>query len=494
MNKLLQKSRSLLYFYIFCGLYILGLCITLFIGKTLFLPYALLPIALGIILVAFFSFDAFVFSIVFFTPLAVTLKEMGLNSDVDLSIPTEPFMAAVLLVLPVYQLYSKFITKEILAHPITKVIFLQLAWMAFTCITSEMPLVSIKYFIARLWFLASGYFMMAYLFNKKEGNIFKYLWLYIIPLTGVATYITIQHATYNFDEHVADWIPSPFYNDHTAYAAALAMYVPPLAGFLFLKRFTYFQKLIAVFCLVVICTAVVFSFTRGAWVGLAAAVVLLVFLLLKIKFRTIIITVASLGVLFLVFQTQILILLNQNNTASGNDASQNVESISNIKTDDSNIERLNRWSCAIKMFQQRPLVGWGPGTYMFQYAPFQKTSEKSLISTNAGTNGNAHSEYLGPLSEQGVLGLVGVLALLITVFNIGFKTVYNAKDKGQKILAVIILTGLTTYFVHGFLNNFLDTDKLSIPFWGFIAAVVILDVKQKAAAMPTNEIKEEPVS
>jgi O-antigen ligase len=131
------------------------------------------------------------------------------------------------------------------------------------------------------------------------------------------------------------------------------------------------------------------------------------------------------------------------------------------------------------MFQQKPLVGWGPGTYMFQYAPFQKQSEKSLISTNAGTNGNAHSEYLGPLSEQGILGIVWVIALLFAVLNTGFRVVYNNKNKTQRTLAVLLLTGLVTYFVHGFLNNFLDTDKLSIPFWGFIAALVYLDNKQK---------------
>ncbi|MGZ3942372.1 MAG: O-antigen ligase family protein [Bacteroidia bacterium] len=480
MSKLLLKNKSASYFYIFCGLYLAGLIFALLKGSVVFFPYALLPIAIGLILVAFFSFETFVFSIVFFTPLAVTLKELGVNSEVDLSIPTEPFMAAVLLVLPVYQLYSGFISKEILRHPVTKIIFLQLGWMAFTSITSEMPLVSVKYVIARMWFLATGYFMMAYLFNKKEGNIFKYIWLYTIPLVGVAIWITIQHAAYNFDEHVADWIPSPFYNDHTAYAAALALYIPPMLGFLFLKRITPFQKLVSFGCLVVLSTAVVLSFTRGAWVGLAAAVVLLLFLFLRIKFKTLLITVIGMVLVFLIFQTQILILLNKNSTASGNDASQNVESISNIKTDDSNIERLNRWSCAIKMFQERPLVGWGPGTYMFQYAPFQKRSEKSLISTNAGTNGNSHSEYLGPLSEQGILGVVWVLTLLLVVYNTGFNTVYNAKDKAQKTLAIALITGLTTYFVHGFLNNFLDTDKLSIPFWGFIAAVVILDLKQKA--------------
>jgi hypothetical protein len=39
-----------------------------------------------------------------------------------------------------------------------------------------------------------------------------------------------------------------------------------------------------------------------------------------------------------------------------------------------------------------------------------------------------------------------------------------------------VLLGLVTYFVHGMLNNFLDTDKLSVPFWSFVAMTVSLDV------------------
>jgi O-antigen ligase len=488
MQRLL-KNKTLLVFYSLCGVYLLGLLLAQTRVDS-FVLYCLVPVLILLLLLAFFSFDTFVFSIIFFTPLAVTLKELGINSDVDLSLPTEPFMAAVLLLLPIYHLHAKIIDKKVITHPVTIIIFLQLAWMAFTCITSEMPLVSVKYLIARLWFICSAYFMMSYLFKKKDGNIFKYLWLYIIPLTAVSAFITIQHAAYNFDEHIADWIPSPFYNDHTAYGAALAMYVPPLIGFLFLKRYTPIQKTLIAVCLTIILTGVVFSYARAAWLSLMVAFALMTVLYLKVKFRTIAFTVVSGAILFFVFQTQIILLLNQNNTASGGDAAQDLQSVSNIKTDDSNLERINRWSCAIKMFQQRPMVGWGPGTYMFQYAPFQKESEKSLISTNAGTNGNAHSEYLGPLSEQGVLGIVWVIALLFTVLNTGFRVVYNAKDKAQRTLAVLLITGLATYFAHGFLNNFLDTDKLSIPFWGFIAAIVYLDIKQKETIQ--TEIPNSP--
>lgn len=165
MQKLL-KNKTLLIFYSLCCAYLLGFLFVLARIDS-FMLYCLIPLLILLLLLAFFSFDTFVFSIIFFTPLALTLRDLGINSEVDLSLPTEPFMAGVLLLLPIYQLHAKIIDKKVLTHPVTIIIFLQVAWMAFTCITSEMPLVSVKYLIARLWFICSAYFMMSYLFKKK---------------------------------------------------------------------------------------------------------------------------------------------------------------------------------------------------------------------------------------------------------------------------------------------------------------------------------------
>jgi len=38
---------------------------------------------------------------------------------------------------------------------------------------------------------------------------------------------------------------------------------------------------------------------------------------------------------------------------------------------------------------------------------------------------------------------------------------------------------LVTYFVHGFLNNYLDTDKAAVPIWGFCAMIVALEIVLK---------------
>lgn len=54
------------------------------------------------------------------------------------------------------------------------------------------------------------------------------------------------------------------------------------------------------------------------------------------------------------------------------------------------------------------------------------------------------------------------------------------KNAEMRMIVMGILLGLITYYVHGMLNNFLDTDKASVPFWGFIAILVTIDNHHQA--------------
>jgi O-antigen ligase len=168
--------------------------------------------------------------------------------------------------------------------------------------------------------------------------------------------------------------------------------------------------------------------------------------------------------------------LERNDTESSANLTEHISSISNISSDASNLERINRWSCAIRMFEDKPFWGWGPGTYMFKYAPYQLTADRTIISTNSADGGNAHSEYLGPMAESGLLGVITFLVLISVVVYTAIHAYTRAKDKRLKTLVMSALLGLITYYIHGILNNFLDTDKLSVPFWGFTAIIVAIDI------------------
>jgi O-antigen ligase len=428
-----------------------------------------------VVYVGLVNLQKLVLFLAFATPLAISLKELGLSESMDLSLPTEPIMAGIMLLYIFNELHQSITDRKFVRHPVTLLIIVQLSWMLITCFTSTDVAVSIKYLIARLWFIFSCYIIMPHLF-KDKANIIKFVLLYATGLLLVVIYTTGKHAAFNFNDKAADWVVSPFYNDHTAYGAALAMFIPVCFSFLFLKELSFPLKIYSLCLFVAFMIAIVLSFARAGWLSLVIALGILATLFLKIKFRTILLSLAVFGTLFFFFQTEVLIALGRNNTDAEGGFSNNIESVSNISTDASNLERLNRWSCAIRMWEDKPVFGWGPGTYMFKYAPYQLSKDKTIISTNFGTNGNAHSEYLGPLSEQGVLGLIIVLLLLFYTTSLGYRLVYSIKDKETRILTIGVFLGIMTYFVHGFLNNFLDTDKLSLPFWGFLAVLVVIDL------------------
>ena len=171
--------------------------------------------------------------------------------------------------------------------------------------------------------------------------------------------------------------------------------------------------------------------------------------------------------------------LSRNKQDSSSNLSEHVESISNVSSDASNLERLNRWKSAWGMFSDRPVFGYGPGTYAFEYAPYQQSKDKTIISTNAGDGGNAHSEYLGPLSEQGALGTVFMLGFIFVVCRAAVRVYKSNLTKESRMIGLTAFMGLITYYLHGILNNFLDTDKASALFWGFSVIILILDNKAK---------------
>jgi O-antigen ligase len=440
------------------------------------LYFLAVPIILLIVWFAIYKLDSLLLFIVFTTPLSILLSEFDRYVPINLSIPAEPLLAGVLLLF-IFKIFTgEKLNKKIIFHPVSIAIYFNLFWIFFTTISSTMPVVSVKFLIARLWFIIPLYFVSSHFFSN-QNYIKKYFGLYIASLSIVIIYTLSRHIQYGlFEKKVADFVMSPFYKDHTSYGAVLAMYLPVLAGFLFIK-FQYKKLRIAnIFLLVLFTFALIFSYTRAAWLSIGGIAIVLIIVLLKIKIKYIAIGSLVVGILFFYYQFQITDTLKKNKTDAQENLSDQVTSMTNISTDASNLERINRWNSAIKMFNEKPILGYGPGTYMFNYAPYQMSFDRTIISTNFGDRGNAHSEYIGPLSEQGILGLVSFVLIIIATIYTSINIYYKSKVKETKILSLMALLGLVTYYFHGFLNNFLDTDKLSVPFWGFTAIIVALDV------------------
>ena len=444
-----------------------------------------LPVILAILLVVIYSFDKIIFLVALFAPLSLPLSQLIPGFGFDMYLPTEPLLFGLLIVFLLKLIYERGFDKQILIHPVSLAIYINLILIFLTALTSTMPVVSFKFLLSRIWFIAALYFLTAKIFTEGK-NLEKYIWLYVISLVIVIFYTVNRHLGYGlWNKEVANFVCNPFYKDHTSYGAALAMYIPFLLMFSFGSFIPRKEKIISFIVLGILLIGFVLSYTRAAWLSFIAAGAVYVIVKLKIRFKPLFITSVSLIVLFLIFQNQILMSLEQNSEQSSADFKTHITSMSNITSDASNLERINRWSCAVRMFEDKPVFGFGPGTYMFKYAPYQLNENRTIISTNSADGGNAHSEYLGPLAESGVLGLLTFLLIIGTVIYTAVHTYTRLTDKRLKSFVLAALIGLVSYYVHGFLNNFLDTDKLSVPFWSFTAMIVAIDIYSR------NQIKAQ---
>ena len=440
----------------------------------------LVPLALLVVWLFVVRFETGLLLMALLTPFAIN---MTLLPGMELSMPVEPMMILFTLFFFFRVLLARSYDLRILRHPVTLLLIASLVWMAFTSCTSRMPWVSFKYLLARLWFVIPFFFAAAQIFQNRT-RIRQFYWAYAIGL-GIVILISTFKTLGNFSNlQTLHRVMRPFYNDHTAYGCAIALMLPAAVYFVVERGkrkkgkegrgITFF--ILHLSFLILLCVGLFFSYCRAAWISIIVAIGVYALIRIGMKVKWMVL-LFGLGVgVFFAYQSDVLYKLGKNKQDSSYDLAGQVKSISNISTDASNLERLNRWASAMRMWKENPVVGIGPGTYQFIYGRYQKSYQLSVISTNSGNLGNAHSEYIGPLTEQGLPGVLLIASLFLCTFATGVRVFRTARDPDVRRMALAFTLSLLTYYVHGVFNNFLDTDKLSVPFWAFTAVVVALDL------------------
>jgi len=473
-----KKARR--YIWLSSGIFILLSAIFCYFEQFLFL---LLPVALLITLMAITSIKTTFWVTLFATPLSVGLSTFLPSLGVDLSLPSEGLLLIITLLFVWQLLMGRHQLKSLWNHPLTVILMLILLWQFITCFTSTMPVVSFKTLLAQLWFIVPSFFL-GFLILKDHVSIKTFFWLYILGLTIVIAYTNLRLARYGLsNQQASNWVVKPFFPDHTSYGAMLVFFFFPLVAMIRHAEHPI-EKVGGYILLGVYLFAIVLSYTRAAWLSMAAGMGIFLIFYFRIPRKLIITGIVGVFFFLTVALPTLQRSLEQNQAESSGNLLEHVQSMANVSSDASNMERINRWKCAIRMFLEKPITGWGPGTYMFQYAPFQHSADRTIISTNFGNLGNAHSEYLGPLAEQGILGLLLRLTWVIVTFYFAVTT-YHRMPKGKdKDLLLAIILSLASYYIHGILNNFMDTLKAAVPI--YVLTVIIVRYNIKLVSNETN--------
>ena len=461
------------------GFYIAGLIaivLSLLLAKENIYLAPAIPIFLFLVFGAIFHTEKVLWFITFMTPLSVNTLDVGFG--LGLSAPTEPLLVIVFLLLVFKLAIGGKIPMEIIKHPLAIFVAINLIWMLVSVLGSTEKIVSLKYFVSRLWYVSVFFFLLIYLFKDKK-KIEKFVWALISGFTCLVIYTTVRHGMEGFVLSHNFFIMEPFYPDHGMYAASIAFLVP-ITGLLFFYgkqlNYSFFLRALLFVVFVLLIVGIVFSFTRATWVSLAGAGALLALIVFKVKFKFLLIGIGLVLAFFVIKQDQIMYQLSANKQGSVSDFEGHVESIGNISTDPSNMERINRWKSAVRMYLDRPILGFGPGTYVKQYGAYQSTEDLTIISTFSGDLGNAHSEYFSALTETGTIGFISWVGVFLLSLYYGFKLYFSSNDIKSRVLSLAAVISLSTYYIHGFLNNYSDYDKIAIPLWGLLAVLVALDL------------------
>lgn len=123
--------------------------------------------------------------------------------------------------------------------------------------------------------------------------------------------------------------------------------------------------------------------------------------------------------------------------------------LNSVLTDNSTLERIQMWKYAWKMFLDKPLFGYGWGSFQHQ-AQFLGVSSTLL---------NVHNVYLQLLAENGIIGFLIFLCLSIWSLKRILKVLYHRSRYDISIAQfnVLIVSSMLQIFLlmYGFTGNFL---------------------------------------
>ncbi len=437
------------------------------------------------------QFDlSFVFMLmVLLIPLSTNQKIF--DSEINILMPSEPIEAIIILAFVIKLLFGYKISKGLLMHPFFWVVIIGILIQFISTLNSTIPLVSIKTLFLKSCYIGVFFVLSADLYLKQRINHIKVLKAYTFSILMVGIIIFLKHLDYGLSKDISGSVTEPFYADHTIYSACLALILPfPVLAFLNAGRLqiNFYQKFWIAFLAIVLLTFFFYTYCRAGWISFVISSFVVLAVHFGLRFKGLLFAIISVLVLMFMFQTEIAETIKQNkadSNAKNANIEQQTKSVTNITSDQSNAERLNRWSCAWRMFLDKPFFGHGPGTYQFEYLSYQKKSEMTRISVTSaynikkGKGGTAHSEYLLLLAENGLFSVLIYIFSIFMVMYYALKVFTNTNDEQNKIKIMIVFFGFCTYNLHAFFNNFLDTDKAALLYYTSIAAIITEAIKLK---------------
>ncbi len=256
-------------------------------------------------------------------------------------------------------------------------------------------------------------------------------------------------------------------------AGYLILLIPvSMALFFVIKR--PFYKIIYALNTVVLLTALFFTQTLNAWIGLALggfvfiglfAVYIPKYRKVLLVFSLLLLTVA--GTLFFFFKPE--------------EALGKIEKIGQLETF-AERGRWLMWRSAVEMLKEKPLTGFGAGTFRLHFTRVEaKLLGRPEFEGYAHIiTKDAHNDYLQIGAELGLPGLLLLLFFILSVIIGALKTI--SKSNGEiQIINIGLICSLLAFMVHMFFNfpfKLSPTATLFFVYLGLLASTNFFEEKK----------------
>lgn len=195
-------------------------------------------------------------------------------------------------------------------------------------------------------------------------------------------------------------------------------------------------------------SALLASWSRGAWLGAALSVAVMLFALPR---RALTGFAAALALALFLAGLWLGGLLPQSIvtrlTASAADLlrMQDIRGVDISPINYAVVERVAHWQAALNMAQSQPIFGLGLGNYEIVYDQYRLLNWRQPL-------GHAHNFYLNTLAETGLLGLSAYLGFWIVIFLLTWRARAHP-DLWARASAIALLGSWTYLAVHSIFDN-----------------------------------------
>jgi O-antigen ligase len=389
--------------------------------------------------------------------------EVMITETLGTDLPDEPLMWLMTLSVLLYGLYyRKRIPGIKIDRTLLYLLAAHLAWIGITTCLSADPILSVKYLLAKCWYLAS-FTVTAWLFVRSFRDLRTVALLLILPATAAALVITVQHGWTGFRFEAVNSAVRPFFRNHVNYGSMLAC-LAPLIWLLYMQLPAYRRWLLALALFWM--TAIILSYSRGAWIALA---------------------LGGMGALALhkrllrqgMIWAMLLILLATGWLIRGNryleyrpdfattiyhaDFSEHLQATYRLR-DLSTAERFYRWIAGLRMVRDAPWFGHGPNLFYPSYRPYTVSAFRTYVSDNHEKS-TVHNYLLLLAVEQGVPGLLLFLLLVWAMagkLTRNYQLAHSVAARQTWLAVAAMLVGILTV---NMLSDLVETDKIGSLFF-----------------------------